>query len=200
MYKYKALFSYKRHPLTDEWHGELMVRIQFWLSQELGVQDAPIFFDSRSIGNGLAFDKVISDALKQSTVIISVMSPLYFTSAHCRAEIGTFIEREDHLGQNRGSLISCARFHDGASYPIPFSKMQAEDFAEFANPASAFWNSPAGVAFQPRIRAFAGAIAEKIKAAPDWDNSFPDPPFDPNGGPLPERIKRPAAVLAAGDA
>jgi hypothetical protein len=152
MYEYKAFFSYKRHPLTDEWHTELMVRIQFWLSQELAIQDVPIFFDTRSISNGLVFDQVICDALRKSTVIISVMSPLYFTSAYCLAEIGTFIEREDHLRKNRGSLISCARFHDGASYPLPFSHMQSEDFAEFANPANAFWNSPAGVAFQPRIR------------------------------------------------
>jgi hypothetical protein len=198
MYEYKAFFSYKRHPLTDAWHSELMVRIQFWLSQELGIQDAPIFFDTRSIGNGLVFDQVIADALKKSTVIISVMSPLYFTSAYCLAEIGTFIEREDHLRKSRGSLISSARFHDGASYPLPFSHMQSEDFAEFANPASAFWQSPAGVAFEPRIRTFTSTIASKIKTAPDWDSSFPDPPYDPNGGIPPERIKRPATVLAAG--
>jgi hypothetical protein len=196
MYEYKAFFSYKRHSLTDEWHSELMVRIQFWLSQELAIQDVPIFFDTRSIGNGLVFDQAISDALRKSAVIISVMSPLYFESAHCLAEIGTFIKREDHLRKNRGALISCARFHDGASYPLPFSHMQSEDFAEFANPAGAFWNSPAGVAFQPRIRAFAGAIAGKIKAAPDWDSRFPAPPYDPNGVLLPERIKRPANVLA----
>ena len=199
MYEYKAFFSYKRHPLTDEWHLRLMERIEYWLSQELGIQQVPIFFDKRSIANGLAFDKAINDALKASTIVISVMSPLYFTSAHCLAEINTFIKREDHLGQNRGSLISCARFHDGASYPEPFSKLQAEDFAEFANPASAFWNSPAGVEFEFRISAFANAIAQKIKAAPDWDDSFPDPPYDAFGGPLPERIKRPATVLAAGN-
>src|SRR4051812_20055780 len=88
MYLYEAFFSYKRHTLTDEWHRELMTRIQFWLSQDLGVQDAPVFFDTRSIPNGMLFAQEIDDALRASKVIVSVMSPLYFTSDHCMAEIG----------------------------------------------------------------------------------------------------------------
>jgi hypothetical protein len=197
MYQYKAFFSYKRHPLTDEWHRELMLHIQFWLSQNLGVQDAPIFFDTRSIGNGLVFDQAIGDALKRSAVIISVMSPLYFTSPYCLAEIGTFLDREDYLQKNRGSLISCARFHDGASFPMPFSHMQSEDFAPFANPAKAFWNSLDSVSFEPLIRAFADGIAAKIRAAPEWENNFPDPPYDPDNTPPQARIRRPAMVLGA---
>jgi hypothetical protein len=147
MYQYKAFFSYKRHPLTDEWHRQLMLHIQLWLSQDLGVPDAAIFFDTRSIENAAVIDQAIRDALRTSEVIISVMSPLYFTSAHCLAEIRTFMSREDHLARSRGSLIACARFHDGASYPPPFTNMLSEDFAPFANPAKAFWDSLDGVAF-----------------------------------------------------
>jgi uncharacterized membrane protein (Fun14 family) len=197
MYDYQAFFSYKRHPLTDEWHRQLMLHIQFWLSQDLGTQDVPIFFDTRSIGNGAVFDHAIGDALRKSVVIISVMSPLYFTSAHCLAEIGTFIDREDHLQQNRGTLISCARFHDGAAYPMPFSHMQSEDFSPYANPAKGFWESQDGVVFELKIRAFAGMIANKIRAAPPWDPAFPPPPYSPGGTPPLARILRPAAYLGA---
>ena len=197
MYDYPAFFSYKRHPHTDEWHRQLMLRIQYWLSQDLGTQDVPIFFDTRTIANGAVFDQAIGEALQKSTVIISVMSPLYFTSAHCLAEIGTFLQREDHLHRDRGSLISCARFHDGATYPMPFAHMQSEDFSPYANPAKGFWDLQDGVAFEMRIRVFAGIIANKIRAAPPWDPGFPLPPYNPGGTPLPARILRPAAYLGA---
>lgn len=197
MYRYEAFFSYKRHPLTDEWHRELMTRIQYWLSQDLGIQDAPIFFDTRSIPNGMLFSQEIDDALRASKVIVSIMSPLYFTSDHCMAEIGTFVEREDHIQRARGSLISCARFHDGASYPLPFSQMQSEDFAPFANPAKAFWMSQDSVAFELLIRTFAGAVATKIRSAPAWDAGFPAPPFNPGASVPPARILRPATYLQA---
>src|SRR5207244_3870947 len=100
----------------------------------------------------------------------------------CLAEINAFVKREDHLNWNRGALISCARFHDGATYPMPFVNMQSEDFAPFANPAKAFWDSPDGAKFEDLIRRFAQRIADKIRAAPAWDPGFPDPPYVPNGG------------------
>ena len=195
MYDFYAFFSYKRHPLTDEWHQELMRRIQLWLSHELGVQDVPIFFDARSIDNGTLFDEVICNSLRKSTVLISVLSPLYFTSAYCLAEIGTFIAREDHLRLNRGTLISCVRFHDGSTYPLPFKNMQSEDFAPYANPAKAFWASQDSVAFEPRIRDFARRVAKKILAAPPWDQGFPKPIYNSAVSPPPERIMRPASYL-----
>jgi hypothetical protein len=171
-----------------------MERVRFWVSQGLG-KPAKIFFDARSIGNGVNFDQSIDDALKHSTVIISVMSPLYFASAYCLAEIETFILREDKLGYSRGSLISCAHFHDGESFPIRFARLQAVDFTPFANTEKAFWDSADAVVFSPRIKNFGIAIAEKIKAAPEWSSDFPDPPYDPDSGIAPPPIKRPAAYL-----
>jgi hypothetical protein len=195
MYKYEAFFSYKRHSITDEWHRTTMERIQYWLAQNLGVRDAPIFFDTNSIQNGTVFAEEIEDALRASKAIISVMSPLYFTSDHCMAELNTFVEREDHVERNRGSLIACARFHDGASYPHPFSQMQSEDFAPFAIPNKAFWDSPASVSFEVKLQKFAQVVATKVRAAPPWDPGFPSPRFKPGEGAPPSPILRPVAYL-----
>jgi TIR domain len=197
MYDFYAFFSYKRHPLTDEWHQELMRRTQFWLSHALGIPDAPIFFDVRSIDNGTLFDQVIDTSLRKSMVLISILSPLYFTSAHCLAEINTFMAREDHLRLARGTLISCVRFHDGANYPMPFKDMQSEDFAPFANPAKAFWSSHDSVGFELRIRDFATTIAKKINVAPPWTSDFPSPVFNPKACVSPNRIERPSTYLGA---
>jgi hypothetical protein len=195
MYQFQAFFSYKRSQFTDTWHRKLMELIQYWLSQELAAQNVPIFFDTRSIDNGEPFDDAIREALKNSAVIIAVMSPLYFTSAICNAEIRAFMDREDRLGRPRGSLISCARFHDGERYPSPFNRMQSMDFSQFANPMDSFWNSIDAAVFADRIRDFSRIIAGKIQASPVWDPSFPVPPFDPNGGAPAQSIRRPAAYL-----
>jgi hypothetical protein len=197
MYKYHAFFSYKRHPRTDDWHERVKEIIQYWLSQELGIPDVNIFFDKQSIDNGLLFDNAIRDALRSSATLITILSPLYFSSHHCRAELNAFTQREDHLQKPRGLLISCARFHDGANYPSPFEKMQAIDLSPYANTAKAFWESIDGAAFDKVLQSFAREIATKIRIAPNWDSAFPDPPYDPTAGKAPQPIMRPADYLGS---
>jgi hypothetical protein len=197
MYEYDAFFSYKRNRRSDGWHLKLVESIKFWLSEDLAKSNARIFIDNQSIENGLLFDRAIARALNRSAVIISVFSPLYFTSDYCLAEIDAFMKREDHLGADRGSLISCARFHDGDSYPLPYLHMQQDDFSPFANPTKAFWESNAATQFEELIRSFTHRVADKIKAAPPWSQDFPDPVYAPNCGTQPPRIMRPSEYLGA---
>ena len=74
-------------------------------------------------------------------MLICIFSPLYFTSAHCLSEIHAFFDREQMLNLRRGSLIACARFHDGERYPVNYRTMQAYDFTKFANTAKRFWET-----------------------------------------------------------
>jgi len=156
-YTYDAFFSYKRHPLTDRWHKELLGRLQLWVSQELAKPGLKMFFDSQSIDNGHDFEASISDALKGSAVLICVFSPLYFTSSHCLSEISAFLNRERMLNLRFGELIACARFHDGERYPDLYRRMQSIDFSDFANPSPRFWDTEKGVEFEAIIPRFAKA-------------------------------------------
>lgn len=197
-YAYQAFLSYKRHPLTDHWHQQLHQRIQYWLSQDLAASTANVFFDSRSIDNGLDFNSFITEALRGSAVLICIFSPLYFTSAHCLSEINAFFDREQMLKLRRGSLIACARFHDGERYPANYRTMQAYDFTKFANTAKRFWETEKGVEFEEIIQQFSAQVADKIKIAPAPSADFPSSFFNENASVFAEKIRRPADYLKTG--
>jgi hypothetical protein len=172
-YDYHAFFSYKRNALTDDWHQRVFERLQYWIGQELGIDKPAMFFDRRSIENGQDFDTYIRDALRSSAVIVSIFSPLYFTSKWCVSEFESFLAREQKLKFKKGTLVACARFHDGENYPPDAQKMQAEDFRDYAILAPRFWDTDKAVAFDQLITAFAKTIARKIKSAPPYDQNFP---------------------------
>jgi hypothetical protein len=172
-YDFLAFFSYKRNQLTDDWHERVFERLQYWVGQELSIDKPPMFFDRRSIENGQEFDEYIRDALLSSAVIVSIFSPLYFTSKWCMSELESFLAREEKFKFKRGSLIACARFHDGENYPAEAQRMQAEDFRDFAILAPRFWDSPKAVKFDPLITGFAKKIAKKIRSAPPYEATFP---------------------------
>jgi hypothetical protein len=163
---YQVFFSYKRNPLFDPWHRTLADRIRTWIAFELGILDAKVFVDTSSIENGSDFPDFIAGALKNSTVIVCLFSPLYFNSPWCMTEINFFIDREKKLNLKQGSLVSCARFHDGVNYPDAFRDMQSDDFTPFANPNPHFWNSQKGADFDDVIKQFCKTLSDKIRNAP----------------------------------
>ena len=195
MYNYDAFFSYKRHPLTDRWHRELMQRLQLWISQELAKPNLAMFFDSQSIDNGHDFAASIADALRNSAILICVFSPLYFTSAHCLSEINAFLDREQMLKLKLGQLIACARFHDGDRYPDLYRRMQSIDFSDFANPSPRFWETEKGAQFEEVIRQFAQQVAAKIRMAPEPRADFPTSFFEGDVSAFAGRIRRPLDYL-----
>jgi hypothetical protein len=195
-YDFQAFFSYKRNPLTDYWHERVFERLQYWIGQELGIDKPPMFFDRRSIENGQEFDAYIRDALLSSAVIVSIFSPLYFTSKWCVSEFESFLAREEKLKFKKGSLVACARFHDGENYPIEAQKMQAEDFRDFAILAPKFWDSDKAVTFEQLIMEFAKKIAKKIKLAPPFETSFPIQVMDDKDVPEQKMVIRPSDYAA----
>jgi TIR domain len=197
-YTYQAFFSYKRHDLTNYWHQQLHKRLEYWLSQDLGLPTANVFFDSQSIGNGLDFNSCIADALRGSAVIISITSPMYFNSPHCFSEIQAFSDREQMLNLRRGSLIACARYHDGESFPAIYRTLQAYDFTKFTSTAARFWESDKGMAFEEIIQQFAEQVAKKIKSAPPPSKDFPASFFSETPSASAEKIRRPADYVRMG--
>jgi hypothetical protein len=195
-YEFQAFFSYKRNRLTDDWHERVFERLQFWVGEELSIDKPPMFFDRRSIENGQEFDAYIRDALRSSAVIVSIFSPNYFTSKWCLSELESFLAREEKLNCKKGSLVACARFHDGENYPIEAQKLQSEDFRDFAILAPRFWDSDKAVTFDQLIREFAKKIAKKIKSAPPHETAFPIQVRDDKDVPEQKPIVRPSDYAA----
>ena len=169
-YDYDAFFSYKRDEESDKWHEIVKNKLAFWLRQELGKQDVRIFFDSKEIRTGDQWRMTIADALKRSTCIICVWSPLYFQSKWCVSEWKTFVER----GQiSKKDLIVPASFFDGENFPKTAKDVQFSDFSDFASTMPSFWATNRADEFETQLlRPFAQNLAKKIKNAPPYDEGF----------------------------
>jgi len=164
-YEYDVFFSYRRHPQSVFWHDRVRKELSFWLDTATG-QSIRIFFDQQSIDLGERFEERIGGALKTSKCMVAILSPDYFKSPWCRAEISTFLARQDRI-------IVAASFHDGQSFPPDTKKIQYADFNAYANVMPGFWETKTAVEFGDKLREFAESIAKAIGKAPPFDDDFP---------------------------
>jgi len=171
-YKYDVFFSYRRNKLTESWHEKLVEQLKFWLNNEIAERDISIFYDKESIEVGDLWANKIGDALKHSRCIVAVLSPDYFKSEWCYAEISTFLKRQEVLSIP-GGIIMGARFHDGNSYPGAVKNIQQVDFNKYASLSKSFWETRRADDFTEEIKKFAKEIALKIKTAPSFQDDFP---------------------------
>lgn len=171
-YKYDVFFSYRRNSLTALWHDKVVERLEFWLNNEIHDRDVTIFYDKESIEIGDMWESKIGEAIKHSRCIVAVLSPDYFKSKWCYAEILSFIQRQENLRMS-GGLILGARFHDGHSFPPKIKAIQQEDFSSYASVSISFWETRKAAEFGEKIKGFAKEIARQIKNAPKFQNDFP---------------------------
>ncbi len=169
-YVYKAFFSYKRDPQSDDWHKKVKDKIEYWLNMELPEDKSGIFYDVEDIQTGDRWKEKIVDALKTSKCIVCIWSPKYFESKWCVSEWLTFVSRET----KHQSLILPAAYHDGKIFPKKARTYKWADFSNYASTMPSFWNTNDAVQFEKEeLKKFAVDIALKIKDCPDYDNYFP---------------------------
>ena len=73
------------------------------LSAEVRVQigeEFPIFQDRKDIAWGQNWEKRINEALDSVSLLLTIMTPSFFRSSACRAEVERFVERERQLGRD----------------------------------------------------------------------------------------------------
>jgi parallel beta-helix repeat protein len=97
-----AFFSYVRADDVDGKLSEFRARLSGEVRVQLG-REFPIFQDREDIGWGQQWSERIESALDAVTLLIPVLSPGFFASAACRAEVERFLDRERRLG--RGDLV-----------------------------------------------------------------------------------------------
>ena len=169
-YQYEVFFSYKRDTQSDAWHYEVKEKLRYWLSQELKQLTVQIFFDTEEIKTGQRWPRRLADALRHSKCIVCIWSPLYFQSKWCVSEWKTFVEREN-LCQT--DLVLPATYHDGESFPPEAQAKQMADFSDYTSTMPSFWKTERAVDFEPLLRKFARDVADLIRRAPKYDDTFP---------------------------
>lgn len=169
-YEYDVFFSYKRDELTLDWNRNVVERIKFWLSEELGGSKVRMFVDERSIPLGASWPDDIKHAIVHSRCIICVWCPSYFQSGWCLSEWKSFVEREKVTG---ATLIAPLKFHDGDHFPVEARKTQWKDVATYAVTVPVFWSTSRAVELEEILKDFAHSVAELIVSAPGFRPDWP---------------------------
>jgi gamma-glutamylcyclotransferase (GGCT)/AIG2-like uncharacterized protein YtfP len=95
-----AFMSYVR--FDDEHDDERLSKLAELLSREIRAQtgrDFPIFQDRRDIKWGEHWESRIESSLDSATFLIPIITPAFFRSTACRAELERFAERERQLAR-----------------------------------------------------------------------------------------------------
>lgn len=96
-----AFFSYTR---TDDQHdGGYLTEMRRALASEVSVQTGEpflIFQDREDVLWGQRWKERIEESLDATTILLPVLTPSFFKSDSCRAEVERFLERENRLGRS----------------------------------------------------------------------------------------------------
>lgn len=137
-YQYDVFFSYRRDPLIQDWIMEVVTRLRFRLTQDLGGDQARIFWD-RDIEVGDIWPEKLRDAVQKSKCLVPVWSPSYFQSAWCLSEWQSFLAREKRFAVSP-RLIAPVKYHDGEHFPEEARRVQWDDFSPYTATVRSFWD------------------------------------------------------------
>lgn len=191
-YEYDIFLSYRRRNPVRAWVQEQFhPQLAQWLSESMA--EEPRIFIDEGIETGETWPETLRHALAHSCLLVPVLSPPYFRSSWCQAELDTMFLRERLLGlrtaENRAGLILPVRFHDGEHFPSHVRQMRPENFSDWAYGAPYFSNSEHHIGFVEAVKRFAMRLARRLPEAPawqqDWPVSLPEPTPVPRATPLP---------------
>lgn len=169
-YEYDVFISYRRVSIIEQWLAkeeffhDLLVS---YLTMEL-MRPPRIFRDKLSLKAGDNFPREIERALVCSRCLLPIGTADYFSSAWCRAEFETFMDRSE-LTQGADIIVPVA-WHDWDPPPEELGHLQITNFRPLAF-IGIRGDQRKTVPFQETMGEFCAALARKIEKAP---------PFDPN--------------------
>jgi hypothetical protein len=172
-YEYDVFFSYKRHSLTLEWTRGVHTRLKYWITQELGGEEARLFVDEESIETGDRWPERLRDALRLSKCMLCVWSPWYFQSSWCVSEWQSFLEREKRLNMRPHGLIAPLRFHDGEHFPEDAKVVHCTDVSAYTSTVPGFWTSGRAMELEDLLKAVARSVAGIIRSVPSFEPDWP---------------------------
>jgi hypoxanthine phosphoribosyltransferase len=96
-----AFLSYARfNDLHDDgWVSQFCERLSAEVRVQLG-EEFPIFQDRKDVAWGQSWPRRIDQALDAVTLLLVIITPGFFRSAACRAEVERFLARERELGRD----------------------------------------------------------------------------------------------------
>ncbi|MFL5912355.1 MAG: toll/interleukin-1 receptor domain-containing protein [Gaiellaceae bacterium] len=176
-YAYDFFVSYRRDAPVGDWVGNHFAPLlDQWLNESCA-RGVNLHVDVDALDPGSEWPVDLRMNLARSRFLIPVLSPSYFRSAWCLAELATMQARERLLGlrtaENPGALIFPVKFNDGEHFAESVKTIQTIDLSPWNQPSLAFAQTVAYIEFTQAIETFAQQLSRILDTAPGWQPDWP---------------------------
>lgn len=192
-YQFDLFISYSRVGTVQRW---LLNHFYAKLEDCLADQIAPplrIYVD-RTMPRAVHWPANLQRALQHSKIMIQLLTPPYYQSEWCMAELQSMRAREQLLGLASAEipqgLIYPILYSDSENFPLSERERSWVDFKEFAHPDPVYQQTAEFNNFHKRMRELAVDLVDLVRQAPEWRPDWPiierpDPVLKPKSPPLP---------------
>ena len=175
-YKYDFFISYSRRGSVQKWllthfHNKLVE----YLADECA--PAPRVYMDRAMPRAVEWAYNLENSLRHSKVMIQLLTPHYFESDWCMAELESMRAREALLGLAGADisqgLIYPILYSDSDNFPVDERMRSWQDFKEYAHPDPVYQDSVDYLQFCRQIRVLARDLVHLAKQVPPWSPDWP---------------------------
>jgi hypothetical protein len=184
-YAYDIFISYRHKGPAYSWVTEYFhPLLELWLPESVPVEyDIKIYIDSQ-IETGTEWPAELRQALRTSRCLLPILSPEYFRSKWCQAELQTMRKREQINGfrteEKPTGLIYAVVFASPDLLPADVQNIERKDMSEWATTYSDFRNSKNFESFEREMKLVCKELPKMLQRAPDWQDwpvvAPPEPP------------------------
>ena len=174
-YAYDIFISYRHKGPAYSWVTEyFQPLLEQWLPECMPVEyNVKIFIDSQ-IETGAEWPAKLRQALKMSRCLLPILSPEYFRSKWCQAELQTMRKREQILGlrteENSSGLIYAVVFASPDLLTTEVQNIKWKDMSDWATTYSEFRNSKKFESFEREMKLVCKELPKMIQRAPAWQD------------------------------
>lgn len=184
-YQFDVFISYSRLGSAPKWLvNHFVTKFQECL-QDQGASSSRVFLD-RTMRKAVHWPSELQKALHRSKIMIAVLTPPYFDSAWCMAELRSMYEREKLLGfadvDTPQGLICPILYSDSKNFrPEKGLYRSWWDFKSLSTPELVFQESRDWPLFHQKVTEFAEEVVDLLDEVPPWRPDWPliDPPDPP---------------------
>lgn len=175
-YQFDFFISYSREGNVQKWLlNHFYNKLKDCLADEYAA--APRIYMDRHMPKAVEWAHNLQTSLRHSKIMLQVMTPSYFRSGWCLAELYSMRAREEMLG------FASAKIPQGLVYPILFSDSENfpetermrkwHDFKEFAHPDPVYQQTVDYIHFHKEVKQLARDLVELVSQVPDWQPDWP---------------------------
>lgn len=175
-YEFDVFISYSRRGSAQKWLlNNFYDKFRECLANQIA--PAPKVFLDRGMERGVHWPSRLEKALHRSKIMVAVLTPPYFTSPWCMAEMKSMQARERLLGlggvDRPQGLVYRILYSDSDNFPPEAREFSWWDFKAFSTPEPVFQESRDWVPFHHLVTDFAEDLVALLKQVPEWRPDWP---------------------------